>query len=122
MKPGTGYNTTDGRYSDVDEITLFPSQALTTTTAGSPFEVGGRGTVRLTLDVTASSGTPTLDVTVQTRKDANDSWRAVAAFAQKTGVSVERKCFAGLDREVRVNCVIGGGSPNITFSVKGELV
>lgn len=76
----------------------------------------------LKLDVTAASGTtPTLDVHIDTAEDSSGTNnRLVASFAQKTGVSAERKSFAGLDKYYRVRWVVGGTTPNFTFSVAGE--
>lgn len=120
MKSGTGYQLPDGTYSNVSEVTfggVSGSQAATIAT--DVIDVGARGCARLTLNVTTATA-GSLDVTVQTRKDESDSWRTVAAFAQKTTVTSERKCFSGLDRQVRANCVIVTGP--FEFSISGELV
>src|SRR5687767_3449690 len=116
-----GYQDGALKYVDAEDITLFGSAARTATTNGDAVDTG-RGVLRLTLDVTAVSGTPTLDVEIQTRKDSTDAWRAIASFAQKTGVSSERKCFSGCDRQVRAVATIGGGTPSLTFSVSGDAV
>lgn len=118
-------NPSNGQFVASKDITLLPSASRTATTAGDWFDVGDAHTLRLLLDVTAASGTsPTWDVAVQTRKDASDaSPRTVGSFAQKTGVASERKAFSGLDRQVRVNCTLGGSStPTFASSVTGELV
>lgn len=109
-----------GAYADTDDITLAPSATITATTNGAAFDVR-KGCLALTLNVTAASGTsPTLDVAVQTRRDASDAWRAVAAFAQRTAAGSERRCFAGCDRQVRVVATVGGTTPSFTFSVSGD--
>lgn len=115
-----GYFTAAGRYARTKDVTLFSSAARTETANGSAVEVGDVATVRLLLDVTAVSGTPTLDVTVETSFDGSTSWRSLGAFAQKTAVSSERKSFGGCDRFVRAVATIGGGTPSLTFSVTGE--
>lgn len=120
MKAGTGYQLPDGKYANVDAVTfggVSGSQAATIAT--DVIDVGARGCARLTLDVTTATA-GTLDVTVQTRKDASASWRTVAAFTQVATVTSERKSFTGLDRQVRANCVIVTGP--FAFSIAGELV
>ena len=96
--------------------------AQITTTATSL--TGGAGTATCT---TSTAGvTPTLDVTVETCKTADGSFRTVAAFAQVAGTDLdsgpvtERKSFSGLDRFVRVSWDITGTGGKFTFSVAGE--
>lgn len=116
-----GYQVGHGQ-SGSDDVTLH-SGAITATTTGDPIDIR-RGTLRLTLDVTVVAGTnPTLDVELQTRRDSDDTWRAVASFAQSTGVDAERAVFPGIDRQVRLVSTVGGtGSPSFTFSVSGDAV
>lgn len=85
---GTGYNTEAGEFVAARSIPLFPSQAFASgQTIGNVFEVGGAACARLSLAVSAKSGTnPTLDVTVETSEDGLAGWRSVAAFDQKTDV------------------------------------
>lgn len=89
----------------------------------SAIEVGSRHTLRLTLAVTAVSGTtPSLTLNVQTSAD-NSSWYAVGSFAAKTAVSAESKSFSGLDRYVRLQWgAPSGTTPNFSFNVTGDLV
>jgi len=115
-----GYQQKNGRYADTRDLALMGAVAMTATTNGGAVETD-RGVARLTLSVTAASGTnPTLDVAIQTRKDGNDTWRAVASFAQATAAGSERKCFSGLDREVRAVATIAGTTPSFSFSVVGD--
>jgi hypothetical protein len=94
--------------------------AQTASGNGASQDMGAKGSARLTLDVTAASGTtPTLDVTLQTSEDAL-TWRTLGTFAQKTIVSAERKSFGGADRYVRALWVIAGTTPSFTFTVRGE--
>jgi hypothetical protein len=118
------YQTASGRLVRTTDVTMHASGAETATGNDAGVEVGAAGTVRLKLDVTAVSGTnPTLDVTVQTSFDngVTDTWRTLGTFAQKTGVSAERKTFSGCDRWVRTQRTIGGtASPSATYSITGE--
>ena len=118
--------TAGGRFERQEDIDLSPAAAITVTAAGTGFETGDKGTLRLTQNVTAASGTsPTLDTAVQTSKDngVTDAWRTIASFTQKTAVSAERKCFAGLDHWVRLNHTVGGtGSPSFTVTYTGSAV
>lgn len=107
----------------VDAVDLSPTGAVTASGAGNPVEMGGNGVLRLRLIVVAASGTsPSLTVTVETRYDATDSWRTVGAFAAKTGVAVERKVFAGVDRQARISWAVSGTTPSFTFTCSGEAV
>ena len=118
-----GYTTANGRYANTADVILQASAAKTATYQGAWVEIGDRGTLRLKCDVTAISGTPTLDITVETADDAaGTNTRTLSTFTQKTGVSAEKKSFTGCDRFARVNCTIGGGTPSLTFSVAGEAV
>jgi hypothetical protein len=125
-----GYtNPRTNEWADTEDLTVLPSTTLTATTNGAAIDVGDRIGARLTLTVTAASGTtPTLDVKLQTRKDANDTWRDLAgtgmpAFAQKTTTGSERKTFVGFDRQIRYVATIGGTTPSFTFRINdGELV
>lgn len=122
-----GYTMANGRYADMLDVSALDPQTLGVTTNGAAVEVGDRGDACLELNVTAGSGTnPTADVKIQTSKDGSGSglgaWRDVAAFAQATGVTSERKSFTGLDRFIRTVVTIGGtGSPSFTLGVSGEL-
>lgn len=107
----------------VDAIDLSPAAAVTSSGSGNAIEMGGNGILRLLLNVTAASGTtPSLTVTVETRYDAADSWRTVAAFAAKTAVSAERKVFAGVDRQARISWAVSGTTPSFAFTCTGEAV
>ena len=102
---------------------LLPSATKTASGNGDTYEVGDESTLRLTLAVTAASGTlPTLDVKVQTSQDAS-TWRDVYLFGQKTTTTTgDRQSFSNLDRFVRAVYTIGGTNPSFTFSLTGELV
>lgn len=128
-----GYGMVNGEYADTEDLgvsdtarALKASGAIAATGSGAGRELGDKGILRLLLAITAVAGTnPTLDVTVETSIDNGvaDAWRSIGTFAQKTGVSTERKTFVGADRFVRLSWTIGGtASPSFTFSVTGEAV
>lgn len=80
-----------------------------------------RGGAKLTLEVSAISGTdPTLDVVVESSPNQTGPWEQAAAFAQKIATGVEHLSVAGLDRWIRVRWTLGGtGGPVATFKVSG---
>lgn len=89
------------------------------TTYSAAFDTDSYSTVVALLDVTAVSGSPTLDVTLQTSEDAS-TWVDVASFAQKTGVSNERKRFTGIGAWCRWKRVLAGtGTPKESYSITG---
>ena len=118
-----GYTRTTGPYAgqfaNTLDCTIQASTTLSANTASDGFELGDRGTARLTLSVTSQVGT-TLDVAIETSADngATDAWRAIASFTQATTTTTQRKSFAGCDRFIRANPTIVGGA--FTFSVSGE--
>lgn len=114
-----------GEWADTDPVSLQASAAITTTAAGSWIEVADRGDLRLTLDVTAVSGTnPTLDVEIETASDSSGSnLDTLGSFSQRTATGSQRLKFHGVDRFVRYRRTIGGTStPTFTFSLTGEAV
>lgn len=105
-----------------DPVSLASSAARTATGTGSPVFTGEADTARLTLSVTAASGTtPSATVAVQTSVDAS-TWATVGSFTAATGVTSERKVFSGLDRYVRASWTITGTTPSLTFALSGELI
>ncbi len=86
----TGYKTESGKFVHAPAIALLVLAALAAgQTIGPVVECGGSSCARLTLEVTAKSGTnPTLDVYVETSPDGLTSWRSLADFDQKTDVSL----------------------------------
>lgn len=103
-------------------VTLVGSGVRTATGNGGAVVMGEHSTLRLTLDVTAASGTtPSLTVNVQHSADGS-TWTTHSSFAAKTAAGTERKVFAGLDRYARASWTISGTSPSFTFSVAGEAV
>ena len=103
-------------------VELAPSAARTTSGNGTSLPTEDIQTLRLTLSVTAASGTtPSLTVTIQTSDDGS-TWATVASFAAKTTTGSERKVFSGIDRFVRASWAITGTTPSLTFAVTGEAV
>lgn len=102
--------------------TPLMSGTVTTSGSGTARDSGESTVARLTLAVSAASGTtPSLTVTVETSGDGI-TWQSLGSFAAKTGVSSERKTFAGLDNFVRCSWTVSGTTPSFTASVAGVLV
>ena len=112
------YVKQNGEFADTEDVTLAASAARTTDSQGAGVELGDRGVLRATLDVTAASGT--LMVSIETSADGS-TWREVGAFTGATGTGSQRLSFAGLDRYVRAKWAITT-SGSFTFSVTGEAV
>lgn len=105
-----------------ESVMLVPAAARATAGTGGVIVTGDRATLRLTLDVTAVSGTgPSLTVTIEHSSDGA-TWSAHSSFAAVTAVGTARKVFSGLDRYVRTTWAISGITPSFTFVVSGELV
>lgn len=118
------YTRQDGRAAAVYDAPLLPSAARTATVVGDTYEMGDLCCLRLTLDVTAVSGTntPSLDVIVETSHDGVTNWQTLGTFGQKTAVSSERQVFPGAERFVRASVVIAGTNPSFTCSLLGEAI
>lgn len=105
-----------------ESVVLAPSSARTAAGSGPAVDTGERSTLRLTLNVTAASGTsPSLTVTIEHSGDGS-TWRPHSSFAAATAVTTERKTFGGIDRYVRATWAVAGTTPSFTFSVSGEVV
>jgi hypothetical protein len=103
-----------------ESVVLAPSSVRTAAGSGPSVDTGERSTLRLTLNVTAASGTsPSLTATIEHSADGS-TWRPHSSFAAATAVATERKTFGGIDRYVRVTWTLTGTS--FTFSVSGEVV
>lgn len=118
--------TSRGKSAHTDDVILKASSAVTATGQSAAVDVGGNGTLRAKVVVTAATGTtPSLTCTIQTSHDAGDAdaWRtAGAAYSALTAAgSSPYQCFV-VDRYVRVSYVVSGTTPSITFSVSGEAV
>lgn len=108
-------------YDLADVAAASPSVTLEVagTTNGSSFRTENETTIVATLETTAISGSPTLDVKLQTSED-DSTWRDVAAFAQQTSVTSETKSFSGLGSYCRwVRVVAGTSTPKATYNITG---
>lgn len=112
-----------GQFYEADDVTLLASAARTTSVTSDAYEVGDRGTARLTLAITAASGTaPRLHVQIETCDTAGGTYRVVDAFPIQSATATVTRSMSGLDRFVRAVCTISGGTPSFTFSLTGEAV
>lgn len=119
-------NLASNSVSRGQDVTLLASTALTTTGTTTGQDVGGTGTLRCQVVVSAVSGTsPSVTVTVQTSHDngATDAWRtAGAAFSAITSATSSPWQSFAVDRYVRVSYAVSGTTPSLTTSVVGEAV
>jgi hypothetical protein len=114
----------NNQFVEGDAVMLHASAARTATGSGPTVAVGTHHTARLSLDVTAASGTsPSMTVTIEHSADGT-TWVAhpQGAFTAVTASGSQRKVLSGLDRFVRAVWTITGTTPSFTFSVAGELV
>lgn len=112
-----------GEPYEQDDVTLVATGERSASFNTDPYEVGDKGTLRLSLTIGAISGAGAqLQVQLETRASADDTWRTVDAFSVQTATGTARKTFAGLDRFVRAVCSIAGATPSVTFSLAGEAV
>jgi len=108
---------------------LKPSGAETTSTTGPAVDVRAAGTVIVTVDVTAVSGTPTMTVVIE-GSDDGATWfelgtiGANGARVGQVGTAPSNITGTGTIRAVlpapqfvRSRSVIGGGTPSLTYSV-----
>lgn len=79
---------------------------------------GSADTLRVQLNVTASSGTlPTLDVVVEDTLDGM-TWNVIGTFAQKGAPGREViNITSPFSATVRVRWTIGGSTPSFTFAI-----
>ena len=120
------FTTSQYQWTKGSDVTVLASGALTTTGTSSAIDVGGAGTLRAQVQVSAVSGTtPSVTVTIQTSHDAGvtDAWRtAGAAFSAITTVSNSPWQAMVVDRYVRVSYTVSGTTPSLTTAVVGEAV
>ena len=121
-------------------VDIFTSAARAEATYNSDSERAfGRAGVRIYLDISAESGSATLDLKIQGKDQLSTDWVDVpgASFAQKSAVTstaVSLTLYPGiaetanetvsdmLPEEWRVVVVIGGTSVTMTFTVRAELL
>lgn len=119
------YVKTDGTFVYTESSgPLFAAQSAVTGSGNTAsHEVGGRSTARLTLNVTAATGTtPSLTVNVQTSNDGT-TWTTVASFPSATAAGSSAKVFGPLDRFVRAQWAAPTGTtPSFNFNISGDIV
>lgn len=118
------YGPRVGQLYEEDEVTLVPSAARTASFTSDVYEVGDKGTLRLSLALSAISGTgASLHAQVETREAyGSGTWRVVDAFGPLTATGTTVRSMSGLDRFVRVVSTIAGSGPSITFALTGTAV
>lgn len=121
-----GMQTSNYATARGQDVAVLAAGALTATGNSASIDVGGAGTLRAQVQVSAVSGTtPSVTVTIQTSHDAGatDPWRtAGAAYGAITAVGNSPwQCFA-VDRYVRVAYTVSGTTPSLTTAVVGEAV
>jgi hypothetical protein len=113
----TGFSTT---------ITPFPSLARAAGTYNSgAFNVSGVDTARFFLDVTANATPLTLVVNAQTQDPLSGNWATSQPdiFGGSSAVGTYYASIGplGVDRQLRLQAVVGAGAGTITFSISGIL-
>lgn len=118
-----GQFDSNNRWVRTQDITPAASAARNASGSGSAVELGDLGTARLTLAITARSGTaPSLHVLVETSDDGS-TWRPLGAFqAVNDATGSQTQSFPGVGRYLRARWLIRGSSPSFTFSVSGDAV
>jgi hypothetical protein len=112
----------DNRMRSGRQVILAPRATRTASGSGPGVGMPEESTLRLTLDVSAASGTtPTLTVAVEHSRDGV-TWTALDAFPQVTGAGTTHRTFGGVDNYVRATWSVGGTTPSFTFAVTGEAV
>lgn len=98
-----------------------PVAATVTATGVTPtLPITNKGTMCLTLAVTAASGTtPSLTMTIQTSPDGT-TWRNLQAFTAAPAVTSQRLSITGVDRYVQGSYVVSGTTPSFTFTLSGD--
>lgn len=108
--------------ADLITITLADAAARGSSASGSSVDRGAYSAARLTLSVSAASGTtPALVVVVETSQDGV-SWTQAHAFASRSTTGEETLSVAGLSTYVRARWTITGTSASFTFGVAGTSV
>jgi len=113
-----------GRYIEPDETSTgaaVASAARTTTGAGTAFSTSDADSLNATLVITAVSGTPTLDLVLETTADGTNYYTAGAFPQQTTTTAGVSRVFGDLGTLSRWAWTIGGGTPSLTFSVSATV-
>lgn len=117
-----GYFNSRDQWVNTQAVSLT---ATAVTAAGNTvvMDSGSATEGRLTLHVTAATGTtPSITVNVQTSPDKT-TWTTVASFTAATATGTQEKVFGPLDRYVRAQWANPTGTtPSFTFAITGDLV
>lgn len=98
-------------------ITFLASGARTAATAqSSGFEVSAYHEGQILVNVTAESGTSTLDIIIETSDD-NSTYYTHTTIAQITATGQTRQAITNFGKYVRINYTVGGTS--FTFAIVG---
>ncbi len=98
-------------------VTFLASGLRTAATAqSSGFEVGAYIEAQILVNVTAESGTSTLDIIIETSDD-NSTYYTLTAMIQITATGKYRQAIINFGKYVRVNYTVGGTS--FTFKAVG---
>jgi hypothetical protein len=112
-----------GRWADTESVVLANAASVSGASGtGTAVELGDRGVGRLTLLVSALGAGTTLTVTIMTSDAESGTYRAVSAFTGAGATGSEALSFAGLDRWVRADWALVGGTTTATYTVSGEAV
>jgi hypothetical protein len=118
-----GYFMESGRYADTEDVTLESAKSVTGASGtGTAKELGDKAIARLELTVSAIGAGSTLTCTVKTCDTETGTYRTVAAFTGASATGSERLSFSGLDRWVRVDWALAGGTLTATYGIDGEAV
>jgi opacity protein-like surface antigen len=99
-------------------ITFLSSGVKTAATAQSTaFDVSAYQEGQIFVDVTVKTGTPTLDITIQTSPD-NVTWFTHTTMTQITATGQVRQAITNFGNYMRINYVVGS-TTSYTFSVVG---
>jgi len=100
------------------QITDVASAALTTTTTTATITPTFGISYQVNIPVTAVSGTPTLDVTIEESDDGGTNWFRVYDFPRITAVGNYRSPIIPLiGNRIRYVQTVGGGTPSVTRSI-----
>ena len=119
-----GYHQEDGLWADTKDVTLESALAVSGSSGtGTVTEFGDKTLARLTLLISAIGAGTTLTATVMTCDTEDGTFRALTpTFTSASATGSELLSFPGLDRFVRVDWALSGGTTTATYTVSGEAV
>lgn len=105
--------------SHKEERTLVDVTGEAAGTYNFDFGSGDGRQITAFLNVSAATGTPTLDIKFQEWDQASGTWFDIptAAFTQATGVTSQRITFASSAPRLRCNRVVAGTTPTFDYTV-----